>query len=294
MWALLSLVVSTVGTVGIVAELEPQQKCLLTTESTNSWWSKLKELLAMSLFCEKDCRCLTPVQTYLRVFGVCKQCQAGSPGNWGNLGHIYPISGISSMSMLHHVAPCCTSRQVTGSTSGLWPLMATFPTVCAFTTPGRMASQTSRAWASKTQQSQESRCLRCRCRLRLNLERIATGKRLEEVNKQLDTFSRLMNIGHLLPCSIHSCSDGDKFWAKETCRKAWKPKCFVHVSLAQNMAQRMRSILKKQVLYSYYNTEFFLNGQMFSYDLCHGAGETQAELEAELLTTTKANIIQYH
>lgn len=60
----------------------------------------------------------------------------------------------------------------------------------------------------------------------------------------------------------HGCSDADKFCAKETCNK--------HLGEAHGTE----------------NAEFL---EDCIYDLCHGAGETQAELAAELLATTKAN-----
>ena len=58
------------------------------------------------------------------------------------------------------------------------------------------------------------------------------------------------------------CGDAEKAWAKETCSK--------HLEEVDGTK----------------NADLF---QDCSYDLCHGAGETQAELAAELLATTKAN-----
>ena len=61
----------------------------------------------------------------------------------------------------------------------------------------------------------------------------------------------------------HRCDDAQKDWAQETCSK--------HFGAALGTE----------------DSSDFLEDCI--YDLCHGAGETQAELAAELLATTKAN-----
>ena len=107
------------------------------------------------------------------------------------------------------------STSQASTSAGPWPILMgiAFPTVCASTCTPRMESQILRSWASVAGQATASMSkspwnarvtsnlwmvnwrpaascyLRCRRRPTLNSVWIVSGKSLEEVNKQLCTFS---------------------------------------------------------------------------------------------------------
>ena len=98
------------------------------------------------------------------------------------------------------------------STAGPWPVLMAivFPTVFASCGPEPQLQAQAQPQCPKSPGTARASS---RCRRTLNSARIANGKSLEEVNKQLGTFSYLMKLDHPLPCCNRTA------WATETCSK---------------------------------------------------------------------------